>query len=320
MGAPIAIELDGQYRTMREGIGLLDRSDRGKLLVEGPEAAEYLQGQLTNDVEALEPGEGCYAALLDRKGKMQADLRTLRLADDRIWLDCEPEARETLLAHLDLYRVGREVSVADVSGGWAILSLLGPAASTILSSPPKGTEHRHSELELGGAVVRAVITDRGYDLIVEVDREATIRDEVLTSGADPVSPEAAEIVRVEAGRPRFGAEMTTATIPEEAGINDRAVSLTKGCYIGQETVARLHYKGKPNRHLRGLRLDGDAAAGDQIRLGDRVLGELGTAVLSPALGRIGLAILRREAEPGDVVVVGSETTAEVVELPFVDGD
>ena len=110
-------------------------------------------------------------------------------------------------------------------------------------------------------------------------------------------------MRVESGRPRFGREMTTATIPQEAGINERAVSFTKGCYIGQETVARLHYRGKPNRHLRGLRLERAAAAGDPVRLGERELGTIGTAVLSPAHGPIALAILRREAEPGATVEV-----------------
>ena len=110
--------------------------------------------------------------------------------------------------------------------------------------------------------------------------------------------------------------MTTATIPQEAGINERAVSFTKGCYIGQETVARLHYKGKPNRHLRGLRLRGPATPGDAVRLGERELGTIGTAVLSPARGPIALAILRREAEPGVMVDVGPGLEAEVVELPW----
>jgi tRNA-modifying protein YgfZ len=123
-------------------------------------------------------------------------------------------------------------------------------------------------------------------------------------------------VRVESGRPRFGREMTTATIPQEAGINERAISFTKGCYIGQETVARLHYKGKPNRSLRGLQLAGPAATGDPIRLGERELGTIGTAVLSPARGPVALAIVRREAEPGASVVVGDGIEAEVVELPF----
>ncbi len=131
-----------------------------------------------------------------------------------------------------------------------------------------------------------------------------------------MSEEAAEIVRVESGRPRFGREMTGATIPQEAGINERAVSFSKGCYIGQETVARLHYRGKPNRRLRGLRLGEPVRDGDPIRLGERELGSVGTAVVSPALGPIALAIVRREGEPGATVAVGEATEATVVELPF----
>jgi tRNA-modifying protein YgfZ len=127
-------------------------------------------------------------------------------------------------------------------------------------------------------------------------------------------------VRVETGRPRFGADMTTATIPQEAGINERAVNFEKGCYIGQETVARLHYRGKPNRHLRGLRLAKPVEAGAVVRLGERELGRVGTAVLSPAHGPIALAILRKEAEPGATVEIeanGATVQAGVVELPFV---
>jgi folate-binding protein YgfZ len=110
--------------------------------------------------------------------------------------------------------------------------------------------------------------------------------------------------------------MTTATIPEEAAINERAISFTKGCYIGQETVARLHYRGKPNRRLRGLRLSAPAAGGEAVTLAERQLGHVGTAVLSPARGPIALAIVRREAEPGASVLVGDGIEAEVVELPF----
>jgi folate-binding protein YgfZ len=112
-------------------------------------------------------------------------------------------------------------------------------------------------------------------------------------------------------------DVGTDTIPQEAGLNERAVSFTKGCYVGQETVARLHYKGKPNRHLRGLRLSEPATRGDEIRLGDRVVGEVGSAAVSPELGPIALAVIRREAEPGAVVSVGEAASdAKVAELPF----
>ena len=315
---PIAIELAGQYRAMREECGLLDRSERAKLLVEGGEGAEFLQGQLTNDIEALGPGTGCYAALLDRKGRMQADLRVLRLSPSSIWLDTEALAGEALRRHLELYRVGREVELRDASDEKGILSVIGPQAAVLAEGAPRGTEHTQAKVELGGIECRAVVTDVGIDLIVAAAEAEALGAALIDPGAEPVSLAAAEILQVESGRPRFGAEMTNATIPEEAVINDRAVSLIKGCYIGQETVARLHYKGKPNRHLRGLRLDSEAAAGAVIRLGDRDVGELGSAVLSPALGRIGLAILRREATPGDEVLVDQDGRAEVVELPFTE--
>ena len=133
----------------------------------------------------------------------------------------------------------------------------------------------------------------------------------------PISEQAAEIVRVEHGRPRYGVDLDDSVIPQEAGLNERAVSFTKGCYVGQETVARLHYKGKPNRHLRGLRLSEPAPAGAELRLGERAVGRLSSSVISPTYGPIGLGLVRREAEPGATVSVGEHgVTAEVLELPF----
>ena len=213
---------------------------------------------------------------------------------------------------------GREVELRDVSAEHSILSVIGPQAAELVEGAPRGGEHAHAETELGGIRCRAVVTDVGLDLILAAVDHQALSEALLAAGAERVSSAAAEIIRVESGRPRFGAEMTSATIPEEAGINDRAVSLTKGCYIGQETVARLHYKGKPNRHLRGLRLDSEARAGTAIQFGDRDVGLLGSAVLSPALGPVGLAILRREVAPGDRVTIGDGEGAEVVELPFAE--
>jgi len=316
MAETAAIELDGQYRLLREEAGLVDRSDRGKLLLTGAETAEYLQGQLTNDVEALEPGEGQYAALLDRKGRMQGDLRLLRLDGDRFWLDTEAIALPAIARHLGMYKIGREVEIEDASEAWSIFSVLGPGTEEALGTAV-GPEDAHVEIALGAAAVRAVAVESGADLIVPAADAEAVREALTGAGVGTAAPEAAEILRVEAGRPRFGAEMTTETIPQEAGINERAVSFTKGCYIGQETVARLHYKGKPNRHLRGLRLSAPAQSGDAIRLGDRELGRVGTAVLSPARGPIAHAIVRREAEPGATVEVGDPgAEAEVVEVPF----
>ena len=149
-------------------------------------------------------------------------------------------------------------------------------------------------------------TDTGVDLLCDAaDTRGAGARRLRDRGAAPVCEEAAEILRVEHGRPRYGIDLDETVIPQEAGLNERAVSFTKGCYVGQETVARLHYKGKPNRHLRGLRLSAPAEPGARsCRLGERAVGRLTSAVLSPAHGPIGLALVRREAEPGASVSVG----------------
>jgi folate-binding protein YgfZ len=313
----VTVELDAQYRQLREECGLLDRSGRGKLVVSGPEAAEYLQGQLTNDTEALEPGDGAYAALLDRKGHMQGDMRVLRPGEEPdLWLDLEPEAVEAVRRHLGMYKIGREVEVTDASEERAILSLIGPRAVEIAGSAPL-PKNACEEVTIGGAKCLAVGTADGIDVFAPAAERDRVWEALLAAGAAEVSPEAVEILRIESGRPRFGAEMGTETMPAEAGIVEQAVSFTKGCYIGQETVARLHYKGKPNRHLRGLKLSAPAQPGEPLRLGEKEVGSLGSAAVSPAFGPIGMAILRREAEPGATLAVGEDgVTGEVVALPF----
>ena len=310
------VELDAEYRQLREECGLLDRSDRGKLLVTGSDAAEYLQGQLTNDVEALASGEGQYAALLDRKGHMQADMRVLRTAPEEIWIDTEEVALAAVLRHLRTYSIGRDVDVADVSSERAILSLIGPRSVEVAGTPAL-PENACEAATVGAIECLAAGTRHGIDLIAAAEDRERLRELLLGAGAAPVSAAAAEILRVEAGVPRFGAEMGNETMPAEAGIVEQVVSFTKGCYIGQETVARLHYKGRPNRHLRGLRLSGPVEPGAAVRLGEKEVGRLGSACVSPALGPVGLAILRREAEPGAEVAVGEDgVTAEVADVPF----
>ena len=315
MGAPVAIELDAQYRQLREECGLLDRSRRGKLCVRGAETAEYLQGQLTNEIEELRPGEGCYAALLDRKGHMQADMRVLRTATDEIILDTEPIALEAASRHLRTYNIGRDAEVSDETSSLSLLSLIGPRSAEISGVVPTA-EHDSEEVEIAGVGARAVATREGVDLLCPAGEGGRLAAALLERGAGEVSADAAEILRIEAGIPRFGAEMAPGTMPAEAGIVESSVSFTKGCYIGQETVARLHYRGKPNRHLRGLRFDRPAAPGSVLRLGERDVGVIGSACLSPAFGPLGLAVLRREAEPGASLTLEGGGSAEVAELPF----
>jgi folate-binding protein YgfZ len=314
------VELDGQYRALREDGGYLPRN-RAAVIVRGPEAAEYLQGQLTNDIEGIERERGCYAALLDRKGHLQADMRVLHLENGEIWLDLEPEPASAVLGHLRTYSIGRDVEVDAVTDRWAITSLVGPRAEELAGFDRLRPEHAQHFRDWDGVEVLAVATDVGLDLITAADAAASLAGLLKAAGAVEVSDLAAEIIRVESGRPRFGLDMGPESMPAEAGITDRAVDFQKGCYIGQEPVARLHYRGKPNRTLRGLRLSGPARHGDPLVLGEREVGTIGTACLSPALGPIALAIVRREAGEGDRLEVGDGgVTAEVVGLPFLSAD
>jgi tRNA-modifying protein YgfZ len=284
----------------------VDRSERGKLAVTGPEAKAFLQGLVSNDVESLTPGHGCYAAVLTPKGKMLGDLRVLDLGDELL-LDCERVALQPVFNVLWRGRVGLAVEIHKRTLQMGLLSVVGVRLAGEV-------EHDNVRTTVAGKPVVAVTTDVGTDLFCAAEDLDAVRAEF------PAAEEAAlEVLRVENGRPRYGIDLDDSVIPQEAGLNERAVSFTKGCYVGQETVARLHYRGKPNRHLRGLRLSAPADPGTEIRLGEKVVGRLGSVVVSPRLGPIGLALVRREAGPGDVVSVGGNATAELMQLPFERG-
>jgi tRNA-modifying protein YgfZ len=311
-------EIQSEQEILRAGCGLVDRSERGKLALTGPEAKAFLHGQVTNDVEGLAPGEGCYAAFLTPKGKMQGDLRVLNVGPPtpELWLDTERETLQPLFTMINRYKLGADVELHKRTLQQGLVSLIGPRAREVAGADGfPATEHANAHAEIDGIPVLLIATDVGVDVVTDAERTQEVAHALRARGARDVAEGAAEALRVERGRPRFGRDMDDSTIPQEAGLNERAVSFTKGCYVGQETVARLHYRGKPNRHLRGLELTGPAQTGAELRLGDKVVGRLGTVA-----GKRALAIVRREAEPGATVSVGDgEATARVVELPFTDG-
>jgi folate-binding protein YgfZ len=297
-------------RLLTDDVALVDRSERGKLALTGTQAKELLSGQVTNDVEALTPGGGCYAALLTNKGKMLADLRVLDTADE-LWLDTERAGLQALFDTLRRGAVGWQAQLHKRTLEQALLSLVGPHAGQAVGSE-LGPEHANRHAQLGGADVLLVATDLGVDVVCATGDA----DRVRAALDVPTVPEAAaEVLRVESGRPRYGLDLDDSTIPQEAGLNDRAVSFTKGCYVGQETVARLHYRGKPNRRLRGLRLSAPVPTGTPLVLGEREVGRVGSSLVSPRFGPIGLALVRREASVGDELVAGS-AVAVVSDLPF----
>ncbi|MHB8533677.1 MAG: CAF17-like 4Fe-4S cluster assembly/insertion protein YgfZ, partial [Solirubrobacteraceae bacterium] len=219
------------------------------------------------------------------------------------------------------YKVGYRVELHKRTLEFGLLSLIGPRAEAISATEGIAPEeHANGPVRLEGIAALAVRTEVGIDLLVGATDTEALAAALVRAGARRVGEDAAECLRVERGRPRYGVDLDDSVIPQEAGLNERAVSFTKGCYVGQETVARLFYRGKPNRHLRGLLLSGAALRGEELRLGERTVGTLGSFALSPLLGPIGLALLRREAEPGATVTVGSgDVTAEILELPFPAG-
>jgi tRNA-modifying protein YgfZ len=245
---------------------------------------------------------------------MLGDLRILDLGSE-LFVDTE---RGTLQPLFNLVRrglIGWDAELEKRTLERGLLSLIGPAAWEVAGVEPLAPEHANRAVSAAGVPAVAVATDVGLDLICDSADTAALAAALGDAGAVAVREAAAEIVRVEHGRPRYGVDLDDTVIPQEAGLNDRAVSFTKGCYIGQETVARLHWRGKPNRHLRGLRLSAPVASGAELRLGDRVVGTVGSSVISPRLGPIALAVVRREAEPGAVLAVGN-ATARLVSLPF----
>ena len=308
--------LAADYRVITEDCGWLDRSERGKLALTGSEVKQFLNGQVTNEVEGLEPGQGVYAAFLTHKGKMLGDLRILDFGDE-LYLDTERVALQELFNLIRRFKVGFDVELHKRTLERGLISLIGPRAREVAGASPGEDEHVNAAAEIDAMPVRLVATDVGLDVICDSAHTEAVVGALERLGAAAIDEAAAEALRVERGRPRYGVDLDDSTIPQEAGLNERAVSFTKGCYVGQETVARLFYRGKPNRHLRGLRLSEPASTGDPLRLGERAVGTVGSAVVSPVLGPIGLALVRREAQPGDTVAVGEgAASAEVIELPF----
>lgn len=286
---------------------VVDRSERGKLALTGAEAKDFLHGQVTNDILGLEPGHGAYAAFLTNKGKMLGDLRVFDLGDELL-VDCERVALQALFNLLHRTQLGRDVELHKRTLQMALFSVIGPDAPDLVGPE----EHANARVEIGGKTVVAVRTDLGVDLFCWAEDREAVRAALDFPDGDEAQ---AEVVRVETGRPRYGVDLDDSVIPQEAGLNERAVSFTKGCYVGQETVARLFYRGKPNRRLLGVKLDEPAPSGTELRLGEKVVGKLGSVVVSPEHGPIALALVRREANPGDTVEAG-DASALIVEVPF----
>jgi folate-binding protein YgfZ len=330
-----------EYRAVREGAGVADRRDRARIRMWGKDPARMLHGLVTNDVLKAAPGQGVYAAMLTPKGRMIAELRAFRRSDGELLVEIPREALAGTVDHLRKFVPPMFARWADATDEVGELGVYGPEAAALLGrvlgvEPPEG-EDRFVEADFAGAPVLAAATGyvgvAGFDLFAPAAVLAALWTALVDGGARPVGLDTVDTLRIEAGRPRFGAELSAEVIPteayEELGMMPRAISFSKGCYTGQEVIVRIAHRGHVNRHLRGFLLpDGELpAAGTPLFNPDtgREIGKVTSAVFSPLRrGPVAIGFARREIEPGAEVRVGAAdgAAATVVRLPFAreDGD
>ena len=327
-------DVAAEYAALRTGAMLVDRSARARARVEGPQAADVLTGLLTNDVKALTPGHGLYSAALTPKGKIVADVRLFADGDGFLadvppratagwWAVVKKYVNPRLAPYRDDSAKVRDIGVFGTAARRALMAVLGTAADTLAALPPYG----HLFAEAGGQTVRiARVPDlelEGYELFVPADLHGEIWRRLVAGGATPAGLLAWEIARIESGRPEWGVDMDDTTIPQEANFDElHAISYTKGCYVGQEVVARVHFRGHVNRHLRGLLCGHTEPPPEKAALIDdkgKQVGEVRSSTMSPRLGAIALAMVRREIDPGTTLTVQwdrGEAQADVSRLPF----
>jgi len=330
-----------EHAALRQTAGVLDLSFRSRICLTGADRVRFLHGQVTNDIKRLRAGEGCYAALVTAKGKMETDLNIYCLQDELL-LDFEPGLTEKISQRLERFIVSDDVQVVDVAPLYGLLSVQGPKAEAVIRSvgvfseiparpfqSMKISDATLGEIYLVSQARLAPVAAR-FDLFVPLDSVGAVADKLIAAAKSvdgcACGWEALETTRIEAGIPRFGADMDESNIPLECGIESRAVSYEKGCYIGQEVINRIHSVGHVNKELRGLRLANELkslpAKGDKLFRDGKEVGYVTSATKSPALGaQIALGYVRREANaPGTELVLRSaavEAKAVVAELPFV---
>jgi folate-binding protein YgfZ len=332
------MSLQTEYRALRDGAGIVDRSSRGRLTLTGADRRAYLQGLLSNDIEALVEGSGCYAAYLTAQGRMIADMRVSETGRSLL-VDLDGARAAPVADRWTQFVFSEDVQISNDSEATAQIGIYGPLAAEVVSKAfaAAGAEieetlrtlpvNANRTWDIDGVTVHVVSGDdvgvRGFDLIVPSRAKASVLAALQQSGGTPVGAAAAETCRIEGGRPLFGVDMTEETIPLEAGIEDRAISLTKGCYVGQEVIIRVLHRGhgRVARRLVGMIFEPGApvpSSGDKVTTADREIGSITSAVDSPALGRpVALGYVHRDfVEAGTALAVGANA-ATVARLPFV---
>ena len=286
------------YEALRTAAAWLDLSARGRIYASGDDRARLLHAMTTNHVQQLTPGTGCYAFFLNAQGHIQADVNLLCL-EDRFLLGTEPETRERVLRHLDKYIIADDVALEDVTASLACVAVEGPHAAAVLAAigaPKTDAEYAHAAWN-EAIVERASSTgELGFRIFMQADTKADWIARLESAGAVSATPDEARTVRLEHGKPRYGEDIFDTTLPQETH-QMHAVHFAKGCYIGQEIVERIRSRGRVNRLLVKLEVDGEAplAGGTKVMAGAAEAGEITSSALSPALGKVvALAYLRAQ--------------------------
>jgi folate-binding protein YgfZ len=353
-----------EHAALRGSVGVIDLSFRSRICLVGADRARFLHGQVTNDVKKLRAGEGCYSAITTAKGKMESDLNIFALADELL-LDFEPGLTEKISQRLEKFIVADDVQIVDAAPHYGLLSVQGPKAAEVvraLNLFPEIPTTQFSSVKISDATLGEIYlvnharlaaerrtsvrlepenvlplaelkfgVPSGFDLFVPNNSLGAVADKLIAAakqiGGRAVGWTAFETARIEAGIPRFGADMDETNIPLECSIESRAVTYNKGCYIGQEVINRIHSVGHVNKELRALRLATNLgeplpAKGDKLFHAGKEVGYVTSAVKSPALNaHIALGYVRREANQiGNELTLRTatgESPAKIVELPFV---
>jgi folate-binding protein YgfZ len=321
------------YDAARRGAALVPRDDRAWIVVSGQDRRSYLNGLFTNDIASLAAGEGCYCAYLTPQGRMIADLWVYELGDV-VLLSLSRDVKDTVIAKLDQFIFSEDVQLGEVTLSFMPIAIVGPAAGAVLAAnlgieaevltvlPEHGNCRQNFHGEPAVILRTTDLGLPGFDILVDVAQIERLRSQLVAGGAVEVDRATATALRVEAGVPKFHADMDEETIPLEAGIEARAISQTKGCYVGQEVIIRVLHRGhgRVARKLVGLSLDpADHAAysaGQPVEADGKSVGELTSVSWSPLLERpLALGYVARDyVAPGTAVVVDGRP-AEVVALP-----
>ena len=321
-----------EYSAVRDaGAGLLDLSSRGRILVSGSEAVMFLNGLVTNDMKTLTVSSWMPAAFANVQGRLLASVRIMHRADGFL-IDTESATRETVLKLLERFTLAGDFRVEDLTSGTTLLSVQGKDAANVIRAAlgdeaadvaRQRVTHLKPETDFQATIIRATHTaEDGFDLFVDADSRGQLAELLKASGAQKISSDIQETLRLEAGIPRYGIDMDGTTIVTEANLDD-AVSFTKGCYLGQEIIVRIRHRGHVAKQLTGIILEQQVAIEHGAKVfsaDDKEIGRATSATFSPKLDRtIALGYVKYDyLAPGTKVRV-AEIAAEVAELPFIRG-